>query len=109
MAELKCPHCGQIFTVDDTEYNSILQQIRDSEFNKAVDSRIEETKTLMNAKAKMELETEISRIKNKDREEYEKQIEQIKEQLKNANDNTVQLQSKIDQSENIKKLLYQRQ
>jgi len=23
MAELKCPHCGQAFTVDDTELSSI--------------------------------------------------------------------------------------
>ena len=31
MAELKCPHCGQAFTVDDTEVSSIIQQIRDKE------------------------------------------------------------------------------
>ena len=32
MAELKCPHCGQAFTVDDTELGSIMKQIRDKEF-----------------------------------------------------------------------------
>ena len=36
MAELKCPHCGQAFTVDDTELSSIVQQIRDKEFEKDI-------------------------------------------------------------------------
>ena len=30
MAELKCPHCGQAFTVDDTELSSITQQTTNS-------------------------------------------------------------------------------
>jgi|LAHS01.1.fsa_nt_gb hypothetical protein len=42
MAELKCPHCGQMFTVDDTELSSIVQQIRDSEFKKDLSSRVTE-------------------------------------------------------------------
>ena len=32
MTELKCPHCGQVFTVDESELDSIVNQIRDSEF-----------------------------------------------------------------------------
>lgn len=27
MAELKCPHCGQAFTVDDAELSSIVTMI----------------------------------------------------------------------------------
>ena len=42
MAELKCPHCGQAFTVDDTELSSIVQQIRDSEFEKDLHKRLAE-------------------------------------------------------------------
>ena len=44
MAELKCPHCGQAFTVVDTELSSITQQIRDKEFEKDLKSRISELK-----------------------------------------------------------------
>ena len=44
MAELKCPHCGQAFTVDDTELSSITQQIRDKEFEKDLKSRRKHTK-----------------------------------------------------------------
>ena len=27
MAEIKCPHCGQAFTVDDTELGSVENQV----------------------------------------------------------------------------------
>ena len=47
MAELKCPHCGQAFTVDDTELSSIIQQIRDKEFEKDIEKRISELKEHM--------------------------------------------------------------
>ena len=42
MADLKCPHCGRYFTVDDTELSSIIKQIRDSEFEKDLSERLEE-------------------------------------------------------------------
>ena len=50
MAELKCPHCGQAFTVDDTELSSITQQIRDKEFEKDLKSRISELKAHLQEK-----------------------------------------------------------
>ena len=56
MAELKCPHCGQAFTVDDTELSSIVSQIRDKEFNNDVNSRVLEIETAMEEKlSKMNL------------------------------------------------------
>lgn len=32
MKEIKCPHCGQLFTIDESNYDSIVKQIRDYEF-----------------------------------------------------------------------------
>ena len=34
MQEIKCPNCGKIFTIKEEDYQSILTQIRDSEFEK---------------------------------------------------------------------------
>ena len=42
MTELKCPHCGQVFTVDESELDSIVNQIRDSEFKQDVDAKVAE-------------------------------------------------------------------
>ena len=41
MHEIKCPNCGQVFQVDETGYTQIVQQIRDSEFEKEL--RLRET------------------------------------------------------------------
>ena len=36
MNELKCPNCGQVFKIDESGYSALLQQVRDKEFDKAV-------------------------------------------------------------------------
>ena len=76
MAELKCPHCGQAFTVDDTEVSSIIQQIRDKEFQKDLESRVSELEEHMREKHELELEAKENEIKSQDREAYEKEISQ---------------------------------
>ena len=41
MHEIKCPHCGQTFTIDEAGYADIVKQVRDSEFDKALHERLE--------------------------------------------------------------------
>lgn len=38
--EIKCPHCGEAFTVDESGYAAILNQVRDQEFQREVDTRV---------------------------------------------------------------------
>ena len=38
--EIKCPHCGEAFTVDESGYAAILNQVRDQEFQREVDVRV---------------------------------------------------------------------
>lgn len=40
MAQIKCPHCGKAFTVDESEYASIVKQVRDAEFERDIDERV---------------------------------------------------------------------
>jgi len=42
MKELKCPKCGNIFQVDEADYASIVNQVKNAEFNDEVSRRIEE-------------------------------------------------------------------
>ena len=42
MKELKCPKCGNVFTVDEADYASIVSQVKNAEFNDEVDRRITE-------------------------------------------------------------------
>ncbi len=39
MSDIRCPHCGQVFTVDESEYAQIVSQVRDAEFQREMASR----------------------------------------------------------------------
>jgi hypothetical protein len=83
MNEIICPHCGKAFKIDEAGYADILKQVRDHEFDKALQERLklaeQEKKTaieLAEAKVSNRLEKEAAR---KDAE-----IEQLKSDLKAA-------------------------
>lgn len=102
MAELKCPHCGQAFTVDDTELSSIVQQIRDKEFEKDIEKRISELKEHMMMTHRLEMEAKENEIKLMSQKKYDKEIQKLKSQLEKATDRAVQLQAQLDSSEDKK-------
>jgi hypothetical protein len=104
MAELKCPHCGQAFTVDDTELSSIVQQIRDREFERDLNSRVSELKNHLQDRHKLELENRENEIKLKTREAHEKEVLKLREQLKQAEYKNEKLQAQLDNSETKNKL-----
>lgn len=115
MAELKCPHCGQAFTVDDTELSSITQQIRDKEFEKDLKSRISELKAHLQEKHRLEMENLQNQLAlqkeeahekeiRQEKETHKKEIEKLREQLKKEEEKNQKLQAKLDSSEDKKKL-----
>ncbi|WP_034444237.1 DUF2130 domain-containing protein [Butyrivibrio sp. AE2032] len=76
MAELKCPHCGQAFTVDDTELSSIVQQIRDKEFEKDLNMRTSELQRHLEEKHALEISAKETEITLRTKEQYEKELEE---------------------------------
>ncbi len=66
MPEIKCPHCGEVFQVDESDYENIVRQIRDSEFNKD----LEREKSLLNKSHEQDLEKERIRLE----QEYNKKL-----------------------------------
>lgn len=55
MKELKCPKCGNVFSVDEADYSFILQQVKTTEFNAEVESRLCELRKNEETKAEMAL------------------------------------------------------
>lgn len=104
MAELKCPHCNQAFTVDDTELSSIIQQIRDKEFDKDLNSRISELEKHLQEKHDLEMEKQENQIKLEVKEKHEKEIEKLKDQLRKAEEKSQKLQMQVDSAEDKQKL-----
>lgn len=41
MNEIKCPHCGKVFQVDESGFADIVKQVRDSEFQRELQQREE--------------------------------------------------------------------
>lgn len=104
MAELKCPHCGQAFTVDDAELGSILKQIRDKEFEKDLNSRVSEMEEHMQEKHELELNAKESEVKLSLQKEYEDRIKELNDRLIKSNEEKSKLQMQIDSFEEKKEL-----
>ena len=47
MSQIKCPNCGTVFQVDESQYHEILQQVRNEEFEKEM-VVLKETKEWLN-------------------------------------------------------------
>ena len=43
-SEIKCPHCGKIFQIDETDYVKLVNQVRDKEFTKEMEYRVQHFK-----------------------------------------------------------------
>ena len=99
MAELKCPHCGQAFTVDDAELSSIVSQIRDKEFNNDVNSRVLEIETAMEEKHQLELAALRNEVVLELKEAHEKELEKLKKQIDKIENDKQKLQSKVEGAE----------
>ena len=91
MQEIKCPKCGEVFKVDESDYAAIVQQVRDGEFEKELDRRIAEIEKskdgeLQLAISKQERKADKELAKQKDvLVEKEQEIERLKAQIDNAN------------------------
>jgi len=42
MKEIRCPKCNSVFTVDEADYASIVNQVKNAEFESEIQRRIEE-------------------------------------------------------------------
>jgi len=107
MAELKCPHCGQIFDVDGSELDSIVQQIRDGEFRREVDSRVQELSRHLSEQHEAELKAQESDIKLKSQEEYNREVKKLTERLQKAEAENQRLQASVDAASDRQKLAVQ--
>ena len=64
MNEIKCPHCGEAFTIDEAGYADILSQVKTKEFEKELHDRLQEADRLK--KAEIELAEQKATEKLKD-------------------------------------------
>ncbi|EJZ02761.1 hypothetical protein M3M_07755, partial [Streptococcus agalactiae STIR-CD-17] len=56
MNEIKCPHCGTAFAINESEYHQLLEQIRGDAFDKEVSERLEKERLILGEQAKNQLQ-----------------------------------------------------
>ena len=128
MKELKCPKCGNIFTVDEADYASIVSQVRNAEFEEELARRLREMQGIQDARQKvkdaevredfgkkinekekaiLEKEQEISRLKASLEGIQEKTRLEIEKAVSAKNLEIASLQStiKINESEKEKAIM----
>lgn len=109
MSEIKCPHCGQAFTIDESEYSSLMAQIRDHVFQEEVERRLQSERELVETKTQAkykellsEKENELTKLKAEAKQEKNNKDNEIALAITKA---TKDLETKIQQleTESLKK------
>ena len=125
MHQIKCPHCGKEFTIDEASYADILNQVRTKEFNDEIHEKLDQIKSqhqselaLIEEKANntldkkiAEKEKELSELNNKianfanEKELLKKDTEKaMLDQIAEKEKRITELSAKMQTLENDKKL-----
>ncbi len=80
MNQIKCPHCGEVFTIDESNYDSIVKQVRDHQFNEELKRREKEYNERLETELKL-VKTQTESLSQKALSEKDRQIEMLKSQL----------------------------
>ncbi|MGO3835920.1 MAG: DUF2130 domain-containing protein [Lactococcus cremoris] len=82
MNQIKCPHCGKEFTIDESSYAEILNQIRTKEFNEEIHEKLDQIKKQHQGEIKL-LEEKSNNLLDKKIAEKEKSIIELNSKITN--------------------------
>jgi hypothetical protein len=122
MKEIKCPNCGEMFQIDESNYQAIVNQVRDQQFSddlklreaqlvkekenalilveKELQSEIEKLKLQLEQKDN-ENETNIQLLKNRAETDYLKKLAEKENKI-------LELSNKLENKENENKLVIEK-
>ena len=90
MNEIKCPNCGEVFTVNESQYAELISQVRTVEFDKELHERMKQELALAEQKAMNEQQTKLAQ---KDQE-----IAQLQSQINNFDAEKELAKKEVEQS-----------
>lgn len=88
MNKIKCPNCKTTIQIDEKDYDSIVKQVRDSEFEKEISTR--------ERQYELDKENAIKITKSETEKNYEKQLSEKEIQITNL---TAELKNKAKETE----------
>ena len=80
MKDIKCPSCGKTFKIDPSNFDELLSQIRNEEFTKQINERLNLAKIEKNKEIEL-IKTELKLESLKDKKEMEKIIISLQSKL----------------------------
>ena len=79
MKELKCPHCGSTFTVDEADYALLLSQVKNAEFETELSRRLHEMEQSQQMKQQLREQQLQSKLQQTE-QQLQTQIQQAEQQ-----------------------------
>ena len=83
MHEIRCPHCGQVFSVDESGFAAIASQVRDEEFHRELAEREKQLQAERETALKL-VEANAENEKERTSVALQQEIAQLKAQLDSA-------------------------
>ena len=100
MNEIKCPKCGTVFQISETDYESIVKQIRDKEFEKEITLRNEQHKIDKDNAVKL-AKADIEKQLNEELNKKELEIKELKNKLLlQETNNKLEIKTALTEKEN---------
>ncbi|QCK42213.1 DUF2130 domain-containing protein [Streptococcus pyogenes] len=103
MNEIKCPHCHTLFTINESEYSQLLEQVRGQAFDEELKKRLINEIALLEEKAKHQLyevvakkETAITSLTNQLEQIEKEQAYLRQEELAKKDQLIASLEAKLD-------------
>ena len=95
MKEIKCPKCGNVFSVDEADYAAIVSQVRTAEFESEVEHRMHE--------ANERFKTEKALADAQKEQQFQSQLHKKEEELGAKDAEIVRLKNSLANAESQKK------
>ena len=82
MPEIKCPNCGNLFTIDQNQYDDLIREVRNDVFEKEIQQRLNIEKEKLESSFKVQQMQSNNENQNKIRE-LQSQIDSLKNTIAN--------------------------
>ena len=106
MNSIRCPKCGEVFTIDENSYADILKQIRDKEFEKELEKRQKEMAEIDKLRSERELkqletekDAEITKLKTQLREKEKEAETEVLKETSDRDKKIAELTAKLNNAE----------
>lgn len=99
MSEIKCPNCGQLFTVDEAGFAAILSQVRTKEFDKEIAKYKKDIEAQHSKDTEIKI-NELKAFKDSEISKLKLDIEKFKAELENSEkQHLLELQQSVSEKE----------